>query len=137
MKLLLEKGAELETKDYYGRTPLSWAAQKGHEAVVKLLLEKGAGLETKDKNYGRKPLLWAAKNRYEAVVKLLLEKGAGLETKDYFSRTPLSLAIENRHEAVAKLLLGLIYNYEIFALYYICFVNFDQEGSRGTDLYIL
>ena len=49
MKLLLEKGAELETKDKdYGRTPLSWAAEKGHEAVVKLLLEKGAELETKD-----------------------------------------------------------------------------------------
>jgi len=43
VKLLLEKGAELETKDeYYGRTPLSWAAENGHEAVVKLLLEKGA-----------------------------------------------------------------------------------------------
>ena len=30
MKLLLEKGAELETKDdRYGRTPLSWAAANG------------------------------------------------------------------------------------------------------------
>ena len=44
MKLLLQKGAELETKDkFYGRTPLSYAAEKGHEAVVKLLLQKGAG----------------------------------------------------------------------------------------------
>ena len=42
VKLLLEKGAELETKDGYSRTPLSWAADSGHEAVVKLLLEKGA-----------------------------------------------------------------------------------------------
>jgi ankyrin repeat protein len=41
VKLLLERGAELE-KNYYGRTPLSWAAIYGHEAVVKLLLEKGA-----------------------------------------------------------------------------------------------
>ena len=43
MKLLLEKGAELETKcENYSRTPLSYAAEKGHKAVVKLLLEKGA-----------------------------------------------------------------------------------------------
>jgi ankyrin repeat protein len=49
VKLLLEKGAELETKDKdNGRTPLSWAAASGHEAVVKLLLEKGAELETCD-----------------------------------------------------------------------------------------
>ena len=54
MKLLLEKGAELETKDEYGQTPLSWAARNGHEAVVKLLLEKGAELETKDKDMVRR-----------------------------------------------------------------------------------
>ena len=43
VKQLLEKGAELESKDSeYGRTPLSWAARNGRDAVVKLLLEKGA-----------------------------------------------------------------------------------------------
>ena len=60
MKLLLEKGAELESRDTrYGRTPLSWAAVKGREAVVKLLLEKGAELESRDTG-GRTPLWWAA-----------------------------------------------------------------------------
>jgi ankyrin repeat protein len=39
---LLERGAELEYKDYNGQTPLSWAAENGHEAVGKLLLKKGA-----------------------------------------------------------------------------------------------
>ena len=71
MKLLLEKGAELESEDKdYGQTPLWWAAENGHEAVVKLLREKGAELESKDKN-GRTPLWWAARNGHEAVVKLL------------------------------------------------------------------
>ena len=49
MKLLLEKGADVESKDQYGQTPLSWAAENGHEAVVKLLLEKGADVESKDR----------------------------------------------------------------------------------------
>ena len=75
VKLLLEKGAELETKDNYSRTPLSWAAEKGYEAVVKLLLEKGAELETKD-NYSQTPLLLAVREGHKAIVKLLLEKGA-------------------------------------------------------------
>jgi len=50
VKLLLEKGAELESKDKYGRTPLSYAAWNGHEAVVKLLLEKGAELGSTDEH---------------------------------------------------------------------------------------
>ena len=42
VKLLVEKGAELESKDNDGRTSLSWAVEIGREAVVKLLVEKGA-----------------------------------------------------------------------------------------------
>jgi ankyrin repeat protein len=49
VKLPLEKGADLESQDTYGRTPLLLAVENGHEAVVKLLLEKGAVLEPKDK----------------------------------------------------------------------------------------
>ena len=35
MKLLLEKGADLESKDGGGQTPLLSAAWNGHESVVK------------------------------------------------------------------------------------------------------
>jgi ankyrin repeat protein len=72
MKLLLEKVAELESKDCrWSRTPLSWAAGYGREMAVKLLLEKGAEPESKDSKWGRTPLLWATENGHEAVVKLL------------------------------------------------------------------
>ena len=58
VKLLIEEGAELESKDKeFGQTPLSLAAEHGYEAVVKLLIEKGADLESKDKKYGQTPLL--------------------------------------------------------------------------------
>ena len=104
VKLLLEKGAELEAKDGYSRTPLSCAVANGHEAVVKLLLEKGAELEAKDKD-SQTPLSYAAENGHEAVVKLLLERGAELEEKDDHSCTPLLKAVKNGHEVVVKLLL--------------------------------
>ena len=41
VKLLIETGkVDVDSKDnYHGRTPLSWAAENGHEAVVKLLKE--------------------------------------------------------------------------------------------------
>ena len=59
----------------YGRTPLSWAAQGGHEQVVKILLErKDVNPDRADTKYGRTPLLWAAKGGHEGVVKILSER---------------------------------------------------------------
>jgi ankyrin repeat protein len=72
-KLLLDKDADVESKDFFSRTPLSWAAEYRHEAVVKLLLDKNANLESEDDN-GLTPLSWAVENHREAVVKLLLDK---------------------------------------------------------------
>ncbi|KAL7941772.1 hypothetical protein V8C42DRAFT_360491 [Trichoderma barbatum] len=94
------------SKDSYGRTPLSYAAEKGYESVVRLLLEKGACLESREERYGQTPLSWAARDGHESVVRLLLEKGADLESRDKgFGRTPLSWAAEKGHESVVRLLL--------------------------------
>ncbi|KAF2181428.1 ankyrin, partial [Zopfia rhizophila CBS 207.26] len=109
VKLLLDKGVDLEAKDKdNGQTPLLWAAQYGHEAVVELLLNTGADLEAKDNDNSQTPLLWAAKEGHEAVVKLLLDKGADLKARDKNGQTPLSWAAEKGHEAVIKLLLKLL-----------------------------
>ena len=103
---LLDKNANVESKDMEHRTPLSWAAENGHEAVVKLLLDKNADVESKDDRYGQTPLSWAAENGHEAVVKLLLDKNADVESKDdEYGRTPLSWAAEKGHKGVVKLLL--------------------------------
>ena len=59
VKLLLEKGADLESKDNNGRTPLTWVVEKRNKAVVKLLLKKGANLKSKDKEYNDAQLLVA------------------------------------------------------------------------------
>jgi ankyrin repeat protein len=63
---------DLNAKGSYGRTPLSWAAAHGQEAVVKsLLAEAHIELESRG-NHNRTPLSWAAAHGQEVVVKLLL-----------------------------------------------------------------
>ncbi|RYP81792.1 hypothetical protein DL769_001832 [Monosporascus sp. CRB-8-3] len=86
------------------QTPLSWAAERGHVAVVKLLLETGkVDMDLKDDISGRTPLSWAAAGGHEAVVKLLLEPGkVDMDSKDGSGRTPLSWGAERGHEAVVK-----------------------------------
>ena len=104
---LLENGAELESKDNRGRTPLLWAAVKGREAVVKLLLSRSDVVADSQDKDGRTPLSWAASGGNEAVIKLLLSRSdviADSPNKD--GRTPLSYAASGGNEAVIKLLLS-------------------------------
>ncbi len=107
MSALRGNNQDPEPKDNYGRTPLSWAAERGQDAVVKLLLAKdGVNPDSKDKS-SCTPLSWAAKNGHEAVMKLLLVKdGVDPNPEDKDSCTPLSWAAKNGREAVVELLLA-------------------------------
>src|SRR5258707_5005021 len=64
VKVLLEKAANVDSRDDFNKTPLSWAAENGHEAVIRILLDRGADFESKNED-GRTPLSWAAWNGHE------------------------------------------------------------------------
>ncbi|KAH7462318.1 hypothetical protein FOMA001_g18690 [Fusarium oxysporum f. sp. matthiolae] len=104
--LLATEGVGVDSKDEYGKTPLSLAATFGNEATVKLLLEtEKVDVDSKDET-GRTPLFLAAEDGHEAIVKLLLEtEKVDMDSKNKDGWTPLSFAAANGHEAIAKLLL--------------------------------
>ncbi|CAM9960121.1 unnamed protein product, partial [Discosporangium mesarthrocarpum] len=61
-------------------TPLHWAAQKGHTAIVRALMAMGANANVRDK-WRRTPLHRAAKEGHAEVVGVLLEAGAEVNSK--------------------------------------------------------
>lgn len=109
IKELHGKGADLEADDSYGRSPLSWAAQRGNTKVVEWLLGKSADPNSKATAIfmdGCTPLWFAAQNGHDAVVRALVAKdGVDSDSKIVDGQTPLSRAARNGHEAVVKLLL--------------------------------
>ncbi|KAI9892521.1 MAG: hypothetical protein M1814_001478 [Vezdaea aestivalis] len=81
-KMLVETYAvNVDDQDNNGRTPISYAAEIGLEAVVKLLLDNGANFNAIDND--RKSILHhAAENGHETIVKLLLKRGAIVQIMD-------------------------------------------------------
>ena len=68
MLLDIEK-VDADSKNDSGRSPLSWAAENGQEAVVKMLLDiEKVDVDSKD-NSGRSPLSWALE-RFRAASQI-------------------------------------------------------------------
>ncbi|KAJ9493407.1 hypothetical protein H2202_011117 [Exophiala xenobiotica] len=104
VKILLDKGADVNAQGGKFGNALQAASYGGHEQVVQVLLDQDADVNTHGGEYGN-ALQAASYGGHDQMVRLLLEKGAELETKETSGRTPLSWAATNGHEAVVRLLL--------------------------------
>jgi ankyrin len=67
--LLLDKGANLESKTRDGLTPLHCAARSGHENVVDVMIQRGAPISAKTKN-GLAPLHMASQGDHVDAARL-------------------------------------------------------------------
>jgi len=71
VRVLADKGANLDLAKKDGATPVFMAAQNGHHNVVRVLANMGANLDLKDK-YGRTPLSMARQKGHHEVASFLI-----------------------------------------------------------------
>lgn len=106
--LLLEAGAEVNTRTDYGSTPLHSAARSGDTAMVSVLLGGGADATAQSPG-GATPLHDAASGSRGngATVSLLVQAGADVNARTELGATPLHWAVSQGNHATAARLLEL------------------------------
>ena len=103
VKLMLDKGCDIDKTDKYGNSPLHSAARWGHKNMVKLLVDEGAEVNLADAT-GRTPLHMAAMTGVKNTVQILLISGAQLNKTDHNGHTPLDVAAGEGHKYVTQFL---------------------------------
>ncbi|ESO84386.1 hypothetical protein LOTGIDRAFT_168837 [Lottia gigantea] len=105
VRLLVEKGAQINDYDRYHISPLISAAREGQVEVVKYLLDNGATINKQDTR-GWSALSWATHRNQVKVVKLLLNEGCNQELKHTDGLMPVDLAIGQDNQILIDILEG-------------------------------
>jgi ankyrin repeat protein len=88
---IIGNGADLETIDSEGKTPLMNAVYYKHPELTTFLIEKGADVNAKEPN-GWTPLMFASMGGNSEIAKILIDGGADVNTKTHDGETPLQRA---------------------------------------------
>ena len=103
VRLLIERGADVNAANHDGITALMWAA--GDVDKVHMLLEKGAKTDARSA-LGRTPLLIAATYAGNAnVVRLLIKHGSSVTDQDVFQETALTSASKRGDAELVEVLI--------------------------------
>jgi len=100
---MIAAGADVNTAQPDGTTPLHWAAYRVDRELVQTLLKKGAKADIVNR-YGASPLAEAARVADVDLVGMLLEAGADANASNEDGQTALMLAARTGNVAVAELL---------------------------------
>ncbi|XP_068902714.1 ankyrin repeat domain-containing protein 50-like isoform X1 [Tenebrio molitor] len=99
----LRNGADVNSVDSYGNTPLANAAQRGDVGILSRLISEGADVD-KVGATGKSPLSRAAYWGHLNAVEYLLSQGADLNAVNPDGNTPLALAVQHNQMQVVEYL---------------------------------
>uniref|UniRef100_A0AAQ4Q9F5 Ankyrin 1, erythrocytic b n=1 Tax=Gasterosteus aculeatus aculeatus TaxID=481459 RepID=A0AAQ4Q9F5_GASAC len=104
VRLLLDRGAQIDAVTKDELTPLHCAARNGHARIIEILLEHGAPIQAKTKN-GLSPIHMSAQGDHMDCVRQLLQYNAEIDDITLDHLTPLHVAAHCGHHRMAKVLL--------------------------------
>lgn len=106
MKVLIDRGADVNATDKYGWTSLMLAARQGHLKIVQALLNR-SGINIDAKNIkGLTALIFAILYGKADVAKVLIHHGADVNLAKNDGWTPLMSAAQHGHMTIAQTLLN-------------------------------
>ena len=105
---ILDLGADIDVRNYKGKTALHYAAKAGFSKVINLLIKNEATVDATDDN-GETPLFEAIRStikngeKQRAALEALLTKGANPNFKNRKGLTPLQVAKQMRRADAGKI----------------------------------
>jgi ankyrin repeat protein len=89
---IIKRGADVNTQDEFGRTPLYIAAKKGHRAVVRALTKQRADVNIPETQQHTTPVCVATQEGHLGVVRALVELGSDVNIANIDGTTPVIFA---------------------------------------------
>ena len=93
IKLLIDKGASMDSSSTFNDTALHAAAEVGRDDIVSFLLDRGANINCSDKA-GWSPLMFAAEKGHTRIACMLIDAGADVNHALDGGITPLHIAVD-------------------------------------------
>ncbi len=104
VRALVDRGADLDIKEYADTTALMWVTVSGLKDFAEILIRGGADVDVKDRD-GETALLHAARHNQEEIAKMLLDYGANVNSTAKNGKTALGIAAHVGHPKIAEMLL--------------------------------
>jgi ankyrin repeat protein len=86
---IIKRGADINTRNEFGRTPILIAVDNGNLAVVRALIKQRADVNIPDTQYHITPIHVAANKGHLDIIRALIEYGADFNTAENNGFTPV------------------------------------------------
>lgn len=92
VKFLINKGIEINFKDYCGWSFLIFAIEANKKEIVQFLIEKGIDINNVAEN-DQTPIMWAAQSGQKEIVKMLADRQVLLNCQNIWGETALMMTL--------------------------------------------